>query len=484
MTENSVTNKKAAKSFLWSTIEKVSVRLTSFAISIVLARILSPSEFGIIGMVTIFMLLSEVVINSGFVQALIQKQDRTDEDFSTVFYFNLLVGGILYLILFFGAKYISAFYETPILVDIIKVLALCFILNSFVVVHRSKLLIKLDFKSQALIGLSGTIISGIIGIYFALKGHGVWSLVYKSLVFSVINLILLNLIVRWIPTRKFSYDSFKQLFKFSSKLLISGVYGVIFQNIYMVFIGKYFEKQDLGYYTRARQFTDISSGLLANILTSVTFPLLCNLQNDPNEALKLFKKTITITFFLIVPSMTLLAVLSEPIVVLLLTEKWLPIVPLIQWLAFAKIFTPINAVNVSMLNSKGRSDLYLKVDLFMIPIVILTLLITIPISIKAMVIGIFVQSLLGYFVVAYYPGKIFKYGAIKQILDSSKSIIASFVMAIMVFFAIEFIETNILKVLIGIALGIGTFSLIMILLKAKEVDQIKALGTKYFVRKK
>jgi len=482
MENHNISKKNVAKSFIWAAIDKVSVQIISFFISVILARLLNPEDFGIIGMITIFLLLSEVIINSGFSQALIQKQKRTEEDFSTVFVFNVLIGLIAYFILFISAKLISDFYNTPILIDIIKMMALCFVLNSMVVVHRAKLTIKLDFKTLTIIGLISVVISGFFGIYFAYNGHGVWSLVYRSVINSVINVVLLMLVVKWKPRLLFSINSFKSLFRFSSKLLVLGVYGTILQNIYMVFIGKYFVKQDLGYYTRARQYTDITSNLFAKVLESVTFPMLSILQSNPSESFRMYRKIMNMTFFLILPSMTLLAVLSKPLIVIMLTEKWLPVVPLLQWLSFAKIFTPINAINVSLLNSKGRSDLYLKSDLVMIPIVIIIILITTSLNINAMVVGIFIQSIIGYFVVAYYPSKLFNYNIYRQLRNVSPYIFASIVMAFTVFFSISFFKSYYFQLFFGIFLGLLIYYFTCYLFKVDEVDEVNSMLKKIKIK--
>ena len=250
---------KTISGVLWSCVERFSVQGIQFVIMVIMARILLPSDYGMIGMLAIFIAIAQTLIDSGFSNALIQKKDRSEIDYSTVFYFNIVVGIILYFILFFSSPLIARFYNTPELTGLTRVLALNLFINSLAVVQRAILSIKIDFKTQAKASFSAAIISGIVGIVMAYTGFGVWSLAVQTVLNAFVNTVLLWIFSKWIPLKVFSFESFKKLFAFGSKLLASGLLDTIYRNIYTIVIGKKFASTDLGYFTRADQFAQFPS---------------------------------------------------------------------------------------------------------------------------------------------------------------------------------------------------------------------------------
>lgn len=473
---------QATKGMLWNAIDNFAVKAGQFIISIILARLLLPADFGLIGMLAIFIGISESLINSGMSTALVQKINRTEVDFSTVFVFNFLVSTFIYVILFFSAPLIADFYSMPQLVLLTRVLTLNIIINSLALVQISMLTISLDFRTMAKVNIIAVVLGGGLAIFFAYRGWGVWALVYQNLARAAIAVIMLFLLSKWKPSIKFSKASFKSLFGFGSKLLGAGLIATLFNNIYKVIIGKAYQARALGYYTQAFLIADYSAGTISSILQKVTFPVLASLQNDEKRMVSVYRRILGMTSFFIFPFMTLIALLADPFVRLFLTEKWLPIVPLLQWLCFARVIYPISAINMNILNAKGRSDLFLKVDLSKIPIIIIALIVTIPLGIKAVVIGHVVTSFIAFFINAYMPGRLFSYGALEQIKDMLPKILITFVMALIVYACIFYIQTPLNKLMVGGFSGVLSYYLISSLTKVREAIELEYIIKKFFKR--
>lgn len=472
--ENSLKD-TAKKGFLWSALDKFAAQAGQFVISIVLARILVPEDFGLIGMLSIFIAISDVFVNSGMSFGLIQKQERSDVDFSTVFVFNLLISILFYLGLFVCAPYIADFYEEPILSPLTRVLGFSIIVNALAVVQRSKLTIIMDFKSIAKANIISIFGGGALGLVLGFLGYGVWALALQTITTATIAVILLWYLSPWKPSLKFSKSSFNYLFNFGYKLLLAGLYAQVLQNIYNLIIGKSYTTAALGHYTRAKSFAVISSGTLSSIMQQVTFPLLASVQDDEVRMVKIYKKLIKMSAFIVFPLMTLLAVLSEPLVLLLLKEKWRPVIPLLQWYAFARILYPLSVINMTILNVVGRSDLYLKVDLSKFPLFIIVLLISIPYGVEAMVVGQVIIFFFSFFIEAYLPGKMFDYGGFSQLKDIWKIIISTILMAFTVLLINNFIADLYLQFFIGGIMGIICYVIFCLIFKIPELKEIKTL---------
>lgn len=452
----------------WNVLEKFSVQSISFVLNIFLARLLTPKDYGTIGMLTIFLSFSNVFIDSGFSRALIQKQSRTEIDYSTSLIFNFAVGTMIYTGLFLAAPVIASFYKTPELVSLQRVFFVIVILNSLVVVQNAKLQANIDFKSIAIINSITSFSSGIFGIIAAYNGLGAWALVIQSLSKAFISVLCFWGRARWFPKTGFSFESFKTLFGFGSKLLASGFLSITITNIENLFIGKKYSSESLGYYTRAQQFPELTSGTLASVLNNATFPLMSSLQDDKENLLSTFKKLIRTTSMMVFPAMMGIAVLSKPIILVLLGKKWLFSSELLFWLALSYIFTPLSILNMNILNAIGRSDLFLKVDLCKTPIIIIAMMITFPISIKAVVIGKVVCAFMYYYINTFMIGRMYSFGAFDQLACSWKYIVSSTIMAICVILVNNLIQSNLWNLVIGISVGIIVYALFLLLLKDEE----------------
>lgn len=462
----------------WNFIEKVLMRGASFVIGIILARLLSPSDFGLIGMLAIFVAISNVFIEGGLAKALIQRKDCQDIDFSTAFVANVGMSLVIYVVLFLTAPLIADFYDEPILTDITRILSLNFVLGSFNIVQRAKLMANVDFKSLAQINVISTIVSGIVGIAMAYFGWGVWSLVGQTLCATIVLLFLFPFYSKWCPSVRFSIDCFRQLFGFGSKLMATGVYSVILNNISTICIGRFYKSNQLGFYTRASQFSEIISSTMFDVLGNVTFPVLSHLQDDREKLVAVYRKSLFVTAMLIFPLMILCALLSRPMVIILLTEKWLPCVVLMQWLFLARMFTPLSAINMNILNAVGRSDLFMKLDFSKAPLILIVLAITIPISVEAITIGSFCTSFICFFINAYLPGRMFGYGAINMLRDWRYIFLSLGAMVLAVLTYLHFVTDIWLQLFGGGIIGVVVYGTCCLMFKVIDDDMLRMLKIK------
>lgn len=411
----------------WNAIGRFSTQGVSFVISVLLARILSPSDYGVIGMIGIFLAISQTFIDSGFGSALIRKKDCTDTDYSTAFYFNVVVGIVCYLILFFCAPFIANFFDTPILKDIVRVLSINLFLGSLTIVQGAKLTAAVDFKSQAKIGLAATIVSGCVGLGMAYSGYGVWSLVYQSVSSSVVRTLLLWIVTKWRPLRTFSKQSFKYLFGFGSKILSASLLHTIYSNLTTILIGKFYTPKDLGYYSRGESLAQLPSTNITGILSSVTYPILSKIQDDDDRLIQVYRKYIRITSMVIFFGMFLMAALAEPLITTLFTDKWENSIIYLQIFCFTYMFDHICSLNLNILYVKGRSDLVLRLEVIKKTISISLIVAAIPFGVLAICIARALYTQIAIIINTYYTGKLFGLGYFAQVKDFIKYFIYSIV---------------------------------------------------------
>lgn len=447
--------KKTAKGMFWSAVERFSTQGIQFLFGIVLARLLTPADYGVIAMLTIFLAICQTFIDSGFANAIIRKIDRTEKDMATMFFFNIGMSLVCYAILFFIAPFIASFYNMPELTLVLRVLALRLIVQSFSTVQVTNLTIKIDFKKQAKISLASAIISGIVGIGFAYNGYGVWSLVIQALFCSTFNAFLYWLTVRWHPQCFFDKESFKNLFSYGSKLLISGLLDTVYNNLYPLVIGKFYTPAQLGAFAKADHFSQFPSQNIMRILHRVSFPVLSALQNDPQRMRNSFLKFINYSALIIFPLMLGLLALSKPMTLLLLTERWKEMIPLLQILCIAMMWYPVHAINLNILQVLGRSDLFLKLEVIKKVIGLAILLITLPIGITAMCIGQIVDSILGLFINTYYSKKFINAGIGEQLKFLFPTLFNSTAMAAIILVINNFMPQDEYGLQIGVGLTVG-----------------------------
>lgn len=470
--------KKTISGIAWSAMERFSVQGIQFIVMLIMARMLTPKDYGIVGMLSIFLAVSQSLIDSGFSNALVRKQNRDDIDNSTVFIFNTVISLLLYALLFFFAPFIASFYNTPELTNVTRVIGLIIIFTSLTIVQRSIFVQKLDFKTQAKASLIAAVLSGVTGIYLAYRGFSYWSLVVQTLLSTIVNTIILWIYSTWKPRLCFSMTSFKELFSFGSKLLVTGILERIYQNVYPLIIGKAFSSSHLGYYTRAHNFSDFPTSNFTGILMRVTYPVMCNFQND-NEPLKIVsKKFLKLSAYIIFPLMFGMVVLAKPLVISLVGEQWEFSADLLQIISFQMIWYPINALNGNILQVKGRSDMFLKAEVIKKTICIILIVIAVPMGIEALCVAGVIGSVIGMFVNAHYTKKVLGYTIFQQLFDLLPIILLSMAMALSVYFITISIEGQILKLIIGTTAGIIVYLALSYIFKLKELNELKTIRIK------
>ena len=385
---------KTVKGVIWSAVDRFSAQGIQFVFSILIARLLVQEDYGVIAMLNIFLAVSQTFIDSGFGTALIRKIDRTETDFSTVFYFNIAVAVFFYLGLFFAAPAIANFYNTPLLVPVTRVTAINLVIGSLSGIHNAKLSIAIDFKSRAKISIVSAVLTGSVGLWMAYSGYGVWALVVQTVFAGIIRTIMLWIIVKWYPKLVFSWKSFKEMFSFGSKLLASGLLDTIYNNIYPLVIGKVFSPTTLGVYSKANSLAQFPSSNITSVLQSVTFPVLSTIQNEEDRLAAAYKRFLRIAAFVVFPLMMGLSAVADPFIRLALTDKWEGAIYLLQIICFWMMWYPIHAINLNILQVKGRSDYFLKLEIIKKVQGVIVLCITVPIGIVAMCYGSLISSMI------------------------------------------------------------------------------------------
>lgn len=424
---------KTISGLLWSFTDNSANLGISFIVGIILARLLSPREFGLIGMLTIFMAVSQSFTNSGFSQALIRKKDPSQADYSTVFYYNMIIGVVCFFILFFCADLISLFFKEPQLKPLVQVLGLSLIINSFTIIQTTILTKRIDFKLQTKISIISSIVSGGVGIGMAFAGLGVWSLVIKTITMNAITSLLLWLWNKWKPVWVFSVQSFKELFSFGSKLLVSGLIDTIYNNAYYLIIGKYFSAQELGYYSRADQFNTLPSSNLSNVIRRVSYPALSSIKEDIPRLKEAYKKLIRSTMLLCFVLMLGMAAIAKPMIITLIGEKWEPCVIYLQMLCFVGMFYPLHAHNLNMLQIEGRSDLFLRLEIIKKVLAVPIIMVGVILGIKSMIVGMIIHSIISYYLDSYWSGRYIGYSFVEQLKDILPSFLIATLMSIIVY---------------------------------------------------
>ena len=467
---------KTYRGAFWSAIDALGARFVQFVVGIVLARLLLPEQFGLIGMLAIFMAITQSLLNSGFGSALIQKQELTDADTSSVFYFNIVVSLVLAGILWLAAPWIAAFYSQPILTALTRALSLVIVIDAFSVVQRAVLTRNLDFKTQTRVSLAAGVGSGAIGIVMAYNGFGVWSLAVQQVSAALFRALLLWLFNTWRPRLLFSVQSLQQMFRFGSRLLVSSLLNQAFRNVHYVVIGRLFAPAALGFYTRARQMEQLPAMTLSSIVSRVAFPTFSALQADDARLKRALQKALAVLVFFNAPVMIGLAVAAEPLVLVLLTERWLPSVPYLQLLCIAGLISPLHVLNLNVLMAKGRSDLFLRLEVLKKALALISIAILWRWGIAALIIGQIVTSLLSFLLNSYYTGKFLGYGALMQIRDVGVYLLLALIMGVGVYSLTALpISGDLLLLLAQIGSGIAIYLLFCLLFQPPAFVEIWTL---------
>lgn len=466
---------KTVRGVMWSGISHIANQAIQFLFGLLVARILTPHEYGLVGMVLVFTSISGVFVDSGFSTALVRKPDRTDADFSTAFHFNIVMALVIYLIIFFAAPLIAQFYDEPQLTAIARVIALNIIIGSFGIVQHTQYTIKMDFKTTTKVSIISLLASGTTGVAMAYSGFGVWAIVGQFLVNKVVSTFLIWFVSSWRPLRVFSKDSFRYLWNFGYKMTLSALLDVAYSNIYQIIIGKIFSPKDLGDYARARQFANLPSVTITGILGGITFPALSSIQNDDARLEHVYRKFLRLAAFIVFPLMVGLAALAEPVILFLLTDKWSAAIVLLQIICFNLMWYPIHAINLHLLQVKGRSDLFLRLEIIKKIIGVIVLCISVPMGLKAMCVSGIFSSLLCLFVNTYYTGKLINVGYWRQMRDLFPILLLSLAMGAVVVLSIYLLTSNLLKLIVGFTAGVLFYLLVAYLFRMGELTDLLSL---------
>jgi len=467
---------KTINGMAWSVSERISLQVIHILISIVLARLLDPAEFGLIGMLAIFTSIAQSVLDSGFGSALIQKKNASQTDSSSIFYFNLFIGIILASIFFFSAPLIADFFNQPILKPITRVLSLNMIINAFSLVQLSILRKTMDFKNHFIINMIAVIFSGICGIVAAYQGLGVWSLVIQTISHSLAQATSLWLISKWRPIGHFSLISLKSMFSFGSRLLVAGLIETVFKNLYQTFIGKVYSPSDVGYYSRASTMETAASVSTSMALGQVIFSAFSPYQDDDKTLRKVHGKTIKMSMFILMPVMIGLIAIAEPLFLFLLTEKWAESIPYFKLLCIIGLLFPIVVQNYNLLRIKGRTDLHLRLEIFKYVITIIAIAVTYRYGILALIYGQIAVAVISHFVVSYFVGRLVNYSLLDQFKALFPHAVTSSIMGVVIFFVGNInIESNLLTFSIQIFVGIVVYYMLNKIIKSPELVEFMSI---------
>lgn len=420
---------KLFKGTAWSAVNRITTQASQFILGIVLARILSPEEYGILAILMVFIVISQVFIDSGFTNALIHNQDRSENDKSTVFLSNLAIATACYVVLWFSAPWLAHFYEVELLSTYLRVLSISLIINATYSVPTTLLTIDLNFKALTKINLVAVILSGSVAIYMAYAGYGVWSLVWQVLIRSVLTALITWIFSLWNPSWHFSKTSFKRLFSYGSKLLLSSLLANVFSNLNAVLIGKYLSTNALGYFSRGVQFSTVVYGLFSATLNSVLLPGLAPFQENQKLLINHSKKILKISAMLAFPILLGLAVIADPLIRVVLTEKWIDAVPIMQIFCVARSITIISGINLNLLYVIGRTDLVLKQQYLGIAVRAGLVILALQYGIVWIALAELMATGIHFFINSFYVGRLLKYSAFEQIIDLKWILLANFMMA-------------------------------------------------------
>lgn len=470
--------RKAALSLVWTFTQQFGNQAIGFIVSLVLARLLLPEEFGLIGMIAVVVAISNALLDGGLTKSLVRDTKCDEKDFSTVFYFNVIAGCLIYGLVYYLAPFIADFYEQPLLIKIIRVYCITIVITSFSAVQLARLTKQMDFKTQAVIAIPAALIGGACGIWMAYNGYGVWSLVWSSVITSVINTLQMWWYSDWKPKLEFSRSRFSKHFNYGYKLTLSDLLNRIFNNIFLIVIGRYFSAAQVGFYTRAETMKQLPVINISRALDKVTFPLFVSIQDDEVRLKRVYKKLMLMVVFVVSPVLIFLAVLAEPLFIFLFTAKWLPAVPYFQILCVTGILFPLHSYNLSILNVKGRSDLFLKLEVIKKVLIIMVIIVAIPLGIFALLYGQVLISVISFFINAHYTKRFIPYTGWEQLKDVLPILMLATLCGSTILFLDQTVfqeYSNLFRILTGGAIGSFVYLGASFLLKMSSLLELSNL---------
>lgn len=461
MTANKETNLKAAtrRGLFWSMLGNLANQGMRFAFGIILARLLTPEAYGIVGMVMVFVAVISVFIDCGFAQALICKKDREDIDYSTEFWFNVGVGIVGYGVLFLIAPFVALFYAIPELCAILRVVGLGVIVNSLAVVPTAIFQIRLDFKTPATISVIAHLVSGAIGIAIAYSGGGVWALVVQQIVSGALTVVVLWCLAHWRPLFRFSKSSFQYLWSYGSRILGASIIQQVYDNLYPLIIGRFFSAASLGLYSRAQGFATLPSTNISGVLNNVSFPILSKINGDGQRLKDVYTKMIQSTAFLVFPMMLGLAAVSDPLVRILLNEQWYGCVGLLQVLCIALIWHPLSSLQLNVIKAVGRSDIILTLEFIKRSLGIISIVISLPFGVFGLCVGFAILYVVCFSMNTYFVGRVLNTSALTQLSNLIPVLLNAVLMASIVSLLVNLVVGDWCRLLLGIVVGVAYYAM-------------------------
>lgn len=443
--------KQTFSGIFWTFTDTFLIRGLSFIAAILLARWIGPADFGLVGMIGIFIAIGTSLTDSGMNRSLIRTKDADQADYSTVFYVNFTMSLIVYTAIYIAAPYIAEFFGHPVLIDIVRVYCTVFFVVALSAVQMAILTKNMQFKKLTIINLPSTLIGITVGLYMGYHDYGVWSIVWMYLANNIAKTLLLWIFSNWKPQLIFSKSKFKEHFNFGYKLMLSGLLDTVFKNIYNILIGKYFSAQTLGYYERSKQFSEYPSSTLTGVINKVSYPLLSQIQDDPVRLENVYKKLIRVSFFVIAPLMLGAAAVAKPLFLLLLGDEWLPAVPFFQILSMAMMLYPIHAFNLNILQVYGRSDLFLKLEVIKKSIITISVIVAFQFGVLGLVWSSVFTSFAALGINMYYSSRLINYTILQQILDLAVTLVLSLITAFLMFQIVKILPNDMLIIQLIVA---------------------------------
>ena len=463
---------QARNGLIWTFLNHFSNYSMQFVVGIIMARLLSPDDFGTVALPVVFISIANILIEGSFESALIRKTSVSEQDLATSFFYSLTLSVLLYILFFFISPIIAQFYNKPVLTQLIRVSTIIFLLKPFVIPQNAILLRNLSFKTTARISIVNKIASAVIGVVTAYLGFEMWALVFANIASSFIEFIQICFIVRWIPKEKFSKESFKYLWSYGNKMIGVNLINCLFANIIPIFLGKIGGTFNLGLYDKAKAFASIPSSNFASVIIYVFFPIFSKVQNEKNELAIAYRKVIRISSYITFPIMLGMCVLANPLIITLITEKWAPCIILLKIMCFTYMFQPMQSLNLTLLQVLGRTDLFLKIEFIKKIIGAVIIIFAIPFGLKAVCIADFGFTMFALVCNTYYTGKLINVGYMRQILDVLPSFLLSCFMALCIFIITLCVENMIVQIILGFVIGVLIYIIASYLLKFSELDEL------------
>ncbi len=449
--------RKTRSAFVWNMIDRIGSQLISATIGIALARMLGAAEYGLTGALAIFIALSQSITDSGFSAALVRKQKISEADYNTVFYYNLFISILLYIIGYLGAPTIAQFFNEPVLIPIARVLFIVFIFNALCLIQNAKMVKEIDFRKVATINVCAIVISGVIALIMATNGYGVWALVAQITIQAFIKMVMQWVWGGWRPRAIFSWQSFKELFAFSSNILLANILNVLFLNIYSAIIGRLYSSRDLGYYSQANKWSDMGVTTLYGIIQNSTYTLFSAIQDDRERLLRSYRKTMKLTAFITFPALLALALTARPFILILLGDKWETSIPMFSLLLIAGIFTVLTTLNGNYIRIEGTSSLILRLEIFKVILFIIVLALTWHLPILQLLWGLVATRAIVYLVSIVFIGRRIGYSWHQQILDIMPSCATALLMVCFAYPVQLFIDNIYLLFVVQIGICIAFY---------------------------